>query len=429
MSEAILCPQVGQDLTSAKVVALHVKLGDAVKKGDIVAEVESEKASFEVEAFSAGVVVDLPYKVGEEATVLEPLVVLREEGEKQTAAEGPSEVKGKQTESASSVIALQTPNNARVSDADGGARSSPLARRLAHSNGIDVSGIAGTGPRGSVVMRDVEKVIAKGAKPLAAAPAGATALNIKTLKNGTGHPVLFIHGFGADLSAWRQMSTTIPFANPMLALDLPGHGASPAISRSDFEGLVDAVAAGLKGAGHTKLHLVGHSLGAAIATALSARSGIDVLSLTLISPAGLGASVDGNFVSGFLAAKSEAALATQMQRLVFDGAALPAAVVRATQAAREAGSLVAQQANLAEAVFEGSTQLFSVKAELARFQRPVRVILGKRDAIIPPAETESAIPAHVALHRLENVGHLPFVEAAALAERLIVETVRAGDHA
>ena len=57
MSEAILCPQVGQDLTEAKVVALHVKLGDLVKKGMIVADVESEKATFEVEAFASGIVI------------------------------------------------------------------------------------------------------------------------------------------------------------------------------------------------------------------------------------------------------------------------------------------------------------------------------------------------------------------------------------
>lgn len=425
MSEAILCPQVGQDLTSAKVVALHVKLGDPVKKGDIVAEVESEKASFEVEAFSSGIVVELPYKVGEEATVLEPLVVLGAADAKPASAR-PAEISAPHPAASNSVFTLPNPTHAHVYNADGGVRSSPLARRLAQSSGLDVGGIAGTGPRGAVVMRDVEDLIAKGAKPLATAAAGAAALNIKNLKNGTGHPVLFIHGFGADLSAWRQMSTTISFANPMLALDLPGHGASPAIAKPDFAKLVEAVASALKAAGHIKLHLVGHSLGGAIATALSAKSGIDVLSLTLMSPAGLGVFVDGSFVTGLLSAKSEAALAIQMQRLVFDGAALPAAVVRATHAAREAGPLVAQQTGVAEAVFEGSTQLFSVKAELARFQRPARVILGKRDNVISPAESENAIPGHVALNRLENVGHLPFVEAPHLVERLIIETVRAG---
>ena len=51
MAKSILMPQVGQDLTEGRVVAMNVKVGDNVKKGDIVAEVESEKATFEVEAF------------------------------------------------------------------------------------------------------------------------------------------------------------------------------------------------------------------------------------------------------------------------------------------------------------------------------------------------------------------------------------------
>jgi pyruvate dehydrogenase E2 component (dihydrolipoamide acetyltransferase) len=76
MAQPILVPQVGQDLTEAKIVELHVKLGDRVKKGDLVAVVESEKASFEVEAFAEGVVISLPYKVDDWAPVLEPLMLL-----------------------------------------------------------------------------------------------------------------------------------------------------------------------------------------------------------------------------------------------------------------------------------------------------------------------------------------------------------------
>lgn len=417
MSDAILCPQVGQDLTSAKVVSLSVKLGDKVKKGDIVAVVESEKASFDVEAFSEGVVTALPFNVGENATVLEPLIVLGKEGE---AAAAP--VASAAAAKPASVVNLPKPTHAPVYDADGGVRSSPLARRMAESNGLDIAKIAGTGPHGAVVMRDVETQLSR--QPLQQAPgAGGVAVNIKNVKRGSGDPVLFIHGFGADLTAWQKTSTTIGFPNTMLALDLPGHGASGELAQPGFASLVEAVAAALKSAGHTKLHLVGHSLGAAVCIALSARSDISVQSMTLISPAGLGPTIDGSFVDGFLAAKSEAALAVQMQRLVHDGSSLPAAVVRATHAAREGGS-VAAQARLAEGLFEASTQLFSVKAELARFQKPVRVILGSRDGIIPSQESGKSIPPQVALHRLENVGHLPFMEAADLVERLICETVR-----
>ena len=149
-------------------------------------------------------------------------------------------------------------------------------------------------------------------------------------------------------------------------------------------------------------------------------------SLTLIAPAGLGATINGNFISGFLSARSEAALAAQMRRLVYDSKNIPASLVGATFAARQASDIVQTQGQIAESLFEGSTQLFSIRNELVNFKGPCRVILGRRDTIIPPAETELAVPAHAALHRVE-AGHMPFLEEAALVSRLIVHCVRSGE--
>ncbi|MEQ8968400.1 MAG: biotin/lipoyl-containing protein, partial [Azospirillaceae bacterium] len=88
MAKSILMPQVGQDLTEGKVIELHVGLGDTVKKGDVVAVVESEKASFEVEAFDDGTVIGMPYSVGDTAIVLEPLIWLGQPGESPPAGNG-----------------------------------------------------------------------------------------------------------------------------------------------------------------------------------------------------------------------------------------------------------------------------------------------------------------------------------------------------
>ena len=430
MSEAILCPQVGQDLTEAKVISLRVKIGDTVKRGDIVAEVESEKATFEVEAFAAGVVVALPYKVGDLAIVLEPLVVLGVAGEKSTVKKSGAPVAVAQPAANTIVHTPATSSGGQYGSTS--FRSSPLARRIAENHGVELRSLTGTGPHGAVVVRDVESFVASGAKSaaLVGVPFVAndkSALHLKSIKAGTGTPVIFIHGFGAELSAWRQIAMQFKFTNPAFAIDLPGHGASPEISSVNFQAIVEVVAYTLKANGHTSVHIVGHSLGAAVAIAISAKPEFSIRSLTLIAPAGLGASVDGNFVSGFLEAKSEAALAIQMQRLVANPASLPAALVRATFAARQASDLAGKQARVAAGVFEGSTQLFSVRSELGAYQGPARVILGKRDAVIPAIETEGAIPGHVAINRLENIGHLPFVEAEALVARLITETVRSGE--
>ncbi|MEN9410954.1 MAG: hypothetical protein RL216_2928 [Pseudomonadota bacterium] len=425
MAEAILVPQVGQDLTEAKVVELHVKLGDRVKKGDLVAVVESEKASFEVEAFSEGVVVSLPWKVGDVATVLEPLMHVGAEGE--TVGAGAETAKTAVPETVPQTVpqtvhthgqtaVAATPAPVPVPSAPtGGNRASPVARRMAADHGLTIGRIAGTGPRGAVVLRDV-------AAAVASAPAGG-ALELRTLQSGQGTPVVFIHGFGADLSSWRPLVARIGLGSPMMALDLPGHGGSAGHGAADFAGLVEAVGRTLRGL-HGGVHLVGHSLGAAVAAALTERGDLDIRSLTLIAPAGLGASVDGEFVAGFLSAQSEASLAAWMRRLVSDPASLAPVLVRATLAAREDAGLVPAQSRVARGVFEGSTQLFNVAAALRAYRGPCTVIAGRDDAIVPLREIEAAVPAHAALHRLDRVGHLPQVEAADLVQTLIARTVR-----
>jgi pimeloyl-ACP methyl ester carboxylesterase len=98
--------------------------------------------------------------------------------------------------------------------------------------------------------------------------------------------------------------------------------------------------------------------------------------------------------------------------------------VRATLAARADQGLIAAQTRVARGVFEGGTQLFNVVAALRRYSGPCSVIAGRDDAIVPLREVEAALPAHVALYRLDKVGHLPQVEAAELVQTIIARTVR-----
>ena len=431
MAHPILVPQVGQDLTEATIIELHVKLGDRVKKGDLVAVVESEKASFEVEAFVAGVVISLPYKTGDVAPVLTPLMLLGEVGEVVTAKAAPAPAKAADVAVVPAPLApipapvhpaVATPKPVPANQsavAPTGLRASPVARRIASDHGMDVTRIAGTGPFGAVVLRDVDAA-------LAANGASGGMLDLRTLKSGTGTPVVFLHGFGADLSSWRPLIGRIGLDNPMMALDLPGHGASQGHGAADFAAIVATVGQTLRTL-PGGVHLVGHSLGAAVATALTERGDLDVRSLTLISPSGLGPSIAGDFVEGFLAARSEAALAAWMRRLVYDPASLASVLVRATLTAREAAGLTLAQSRVASAVFEGSTQLFSTTAALRAYKGPCAVIIGREDAIVPPREVEAAVPAHVALYRLDRVGHLPQVEAADLVQTLIARTIRSAN--
>jgi pimeloyl-ACP methyl ester carboxylesterase len=409
MARPILMPQVGQDLTEGKIVAINVKLGDKVKKGDIVAEVESEKATFEVEAFETGTVIELPFKVGDIAIVLKPLMMVGEEGEVANTAH---------VIAATPAFLTKAPaaRTEMLHHQSGKAGSSPLARRLAGEAGVDISHVTGSGPGGAIVKKDVA-----GVKGHVASNIITSDTSLRLLQKGTGDPVVFIHGFGADLSAWRPFILHLGISNPIYGLDLPGHGVNANASVESFEALVEAVHGTIRDAGLTRLHLVGHSVGAAVAARLSGK--LVIRSLVLISPAGLGARINGEYLEGFLSAKTEAALKVWLEMLVHTSAVLTGALVRATFAGRESSALLANQKKLAAGLFEGSTQLFRIHDDLANFAGPLRVIVGADDRIIPASHVET-VPAHVAVNRLPQVGHLPQLEAAALTARLVSETVR-----
>ncbi len=172
MAKPILVPQVGQDLTEGKILEINVKVGDKVKKGDIVAAVESEKAAFEVEAFEEGTVLKICYDVGDWGTVLEPLIYV--------GAEGEAVEEGKTKEEAAPVLAAAAPAGAIAAETapSGKLRSSPLARRIAEMKGVDIASVTGTGPRGAIVKRDVEAARAPSeatvVEPVSSAPAAVS---------------------------------------------------------------------------------------------------------------------------------------------------------------------------------------------------------------------------------------------------------------
>ena len=154
MPKSILMPQVGQDLTEGVLVSWNVQVGDRVKKGDMVAVVESEKASFEVEAFEEGMVTELLYREGDVAKVLQPILHLdgdtkESDEEARAEAQAPSRQPGDMPP-----VTKQDSANRR-----GTRSSSPLARRMAQQHGLDITVISGTGPRGAVLKRDIENVI------------------------------------------------------------------------------------------------------------------------------------------------------------------------------------------------------------------------------------------------------------------------------
>lgn len=161
MAKPIMMPQVGQDIETGVIVEWRVKENDRVQKGDVIALVESDKATFEVEAYESGVILKILYEAGQEARVLEPIAYIGQAGEK--IQEQPAQPAA----AASSVetAAKSQDQKQAVETAKKGISASPSAKRLAKEHGIDLTQIKGTGPEGRIVKEDVlATVSAKGGK-------------------------------------------------------------------------------------------------------------------------------------------------------------------------------------------------------------------------------------------------------------------------
>ncbi len=170
----ILMPALSPTMTEGKLADWKKREGDPVAAGDVLCEIETDKATMEVEAVDEGVLGRIVVPGGTDNVAVNSVIaLLLEEGEDAGALENldvPALVKAAPVSVGES--ALPTPVNGQITDsvtraAPTGAQgervfASPLARRMASQNGLDLSRIDGSGPRGRVVRRDVEKALAEG---------------------------------------------------------------------------------------------------------------------------------------------------------------------------------------------------------------------------------------------------------------------------
>ena len=141
-------PSLGADMSAGTLAAWLKQPGDAVKRGDIIAVVHTDKADVEVEVFTSGVLERMLVEPGTQVPVGTPLAVIREEGA--PAAPPP----------AAPAPAAPAPSAAPAVPAEHRLLISPSARQLAHELGIEAEGVEGSGPGGRVQRRDVEAAAA-----------------------------------------------------------------------------------------------------------------------------------------------------------------------------------------------------------------------------------------------------------------------------
>ena len=201
MSVDILMPALSPTMEEGNLAKWLVKEGDQVSSGDVIAEIETDKATMEVEAVDEGVIAKILVAEGTEGVAVNAVIaVLAEEGEDPGSVQAGSggapapAPASAPAESAPAPVPAPKPEKAQetapVSAAvpSPGKRvfSSPLARRIAGQNGIDLGALSGTGPNGRVVKRDVEAAIAAGTGKAGAAAAKPAASGGAPMAIGAG---------------------------------------------------------------------------------------------------------------------------------------------------------------------------------------------------------------------------------------------------
>jgi pyruvate dehydrogenase E2 component (dihydrolipoamide acetyltransferase) len=168
MAEIVRMPKLSDTMTEGTVAAWHKKVGEKVKTGEVLAEIETDKATMEFESFQDGVLLHIGVEKGKTAAVDSILAILGKEGEdissllkgdvaaapvKEVAAPSPAPVAAQvAAASVAASVAVAEP----VISGNGRVKASPLAKKIAEEKGIDIGRVTGSGDGGRIVRRDIE---------------------------------------------------------------------------------------------------------------------------------------------------------------------------------------------------------------------------------------------------------------------------------
>lgn len=243
---------------------------------------------------------------------------------------------------------------------------------------------------------------------------------------GTGTPVVFLHGFGGTAAGWHAVQTAISADHPALAFDLPGHGASldypDAVTARHF---ALAVVEDLNRRDIPRAHLVGHSMGGATAALVAAFAPEKVASLTLLAPGGFGPDINGRLLRHYAAARTYDALQVALEGMFGWRSPIPEEMIRRDlDLRRKPGQIERLDAILARMMKDG-LQGTIPRALLEAFTMPVTVAWGRLDAVLPLYQSDG-LPPRFSIHRFDGAGHMLVEEIPGEVIRLISTTVRTG---
>jgi pyruvate dehydrogenase E2 component (dihydrolipoamide acetyltransferase) len=254
---------------------------------------------------------------------------------------------------------------------------------------------------------------------------GGRRLRVLDIGGGEAAPIVLVHGFGADLNAWMFNQPVLAERRRAVAIDLPGHGGSvKQVGAGDAETFAAAVSDALTELDIDRFHLVGHSMGGAIALVLAGQMPDRIASLTLLTPAGLGPEINSAFIEGFVKVTRRREAQELLAALVHDPSLISRAMIEETLRYKRLDGVPAALDAIAHAWFPGGRQVLDLQPALAALTVPVQIVWGRDDRVIPVAHAE-VLAGRMPVHILDKVGHLPQMEKAGEVNRLIARFVEA----
>jgi pyruvate dehydrogenase E2 component (dihydrolipoamide acetyltransferase) len=227
-----------------------------------------------------------------------------------------------------------------------------------------------------------------------------------------GVPLLFIHGYGGDLGNWLFNLDALAERHPVIAIDLPAHGQSEVRLPGDsIPALSDFVVSFMQAIGTDRAHLVGHSMGGAIAARMALVAPERVASVALISSAGLGDEINTGYTESFAKSQSRRELKPVLEQLFADPALVTRQMVDDVLKYKRLDGVQTLLAQLSDSLFGGGRQSSQPGRELASTGKPVLVVWGRDDRIIPAAHAANAPPG-AAVKVFDGAGHMAMMEKA-----------------
>lgn len=225
-----------------------------------------------------------------------------------------------------------------------------------------------------------------------------------------GEVVVLVHGYGGDKNSWLFVQEPLSDGRIVHALDLPGHGESTKdVGDGSLDLLASSVLGFLDALGIERAHLVGHSLGGAVVTAVAARAPGRVSSLTLVAPAGFGAGVNASYLRGFATATSRRELKPHLTALFASPELATRQLADDLMKYKRLDGVDKVLTTLLDTLLDGDGPAIDAAALLSTVDTPVAVVWGREDAVLPASNAADLRDVRY----VEGAGHMVHMESPA----------------